>query len=192
MGLLHINALRRGQVIFGGRLPEHLHSLKEEGVIDDDVAHFENIVLGKPEVQARLREYSAKRVALDDFRAVETLSHADGSWVDIDEAKALQCQAKEAMQLLWAFYEAFRVATQEALEKVALLVVSTDMALNIYAKAAVPTLPAMRLMQRKKAMALMMEAVQRCPIETYVALASRRKTLVAVGDRGQELYPQQH
>ena len=53
------------------------------------------------------------------------------------------------MQRLWASHEAYRVAEAEALEKVALLVVTTDVALNIYGKAAISTLPAMRLTRRK-------------------------------------------
>ena len=31
--------------------------------------------------------------------------------------------------------------------------------------------------------------MQRCPIETFCALGSRHDTVVAVGDRGQEIYP---
>ena len=47
----------------------------------------------------------------------------------------------------------------------------------------------MRLMRLKKAIALSMDEMQRCPAETYVALASKVRTVVAVGDSGQELYP---
>ncbi|MFM7988885.1 MAG: hypothetical protein ACKPKO_57195, partial [Candidatus Fonsibacter sp.] len=49
--------------------------------------------------------------------------------------------------------------------------------------------PAMRLMRRKKTIALILDEIQRCPIETYVALASHNKAAVAVGDRGQDIYP---
>ncbi|MFM7979767.1 MAG: hypothetical protein ACKPKO_10665, partial [Candidatus Fonsibacter sp.] len=34
-----------------------------------------------------------------------------------------------------------------------------------------------------------MDEIQGCPIETYVAVASHNKTVVAVGDRGQYVYP---
>jgi hypothetical protein len=93
------------------------------------------------------------------------------------------------MQKLWAFHEAYGVAEAEALGKVALVLVTTDVALKIYGKAASGGSPAMRLMKQKKATALIMDEIQRCPAETYIALASRNTTVVAVGDRGQELYP---
>ncbi len=40
-----------------------------------------------------------------------------------------------------------------------------------------------------KPVAIIMDEVQRCPVETYVALGSQAPTVIAVGDRGQELYP---
>ncbi len=66
---------------------------------------------------------------------------------------------------------------------------TTGVALNMYGKAVSHGSPAMRLMKPKKAMACILNAIQRCPIETYVALARHNKTVVAVGDRGQEIYP---
>ncbi|MFM7986627.1 MAG: hypothetical protein ACKPKO_45660, partial [Candidatus Fonsibacter sp.] len=62
------------------------------------------------------------------------------------------------------------------------------MALNLHGKAASRGLPAMRLMKQKTAIALIMDEIQRCPAETYIALASKIRTMVVVGDRGQELY----
>ena len=46
------------------------------------------------------------------------------------------------------------------------LVVTTDVALKSYAKAAAPTSPAMRLTSIKKAAALLMDEIQWCPVET--------------------------
>ena len=47
----------------------------------------------------------------------------------------------------------------------------------------------MRLTTQKEAVALIMDENQKCPADTYNALASRSTTVVTVGDRGQELYP---
>ena len=44
-------------------------------------------------------------------------------------------------------------------------------------------------MRLKKTIALIMDEIQRCPAETDVAVTSKVRTAVAVGDRGQELYP---
>ena len=63
------------------------------------------------------------------------------------------------MQLLWAFHEVLWVAAQKALEQAALLVVTTDVALKIYGRAAVPTSPASRLMRLKQAAALLMDEI---------------------------------
>ena len=41
----------------------------------------------------------------------------------------------------------------------------------------------------KKSTALILDEMQRCPIETFCALGSQHDTVVAVGDRGQEIYP---
>ncbi|MFM7984406.1 MAG: hypothetical protein ACKPKO_34285, partial [Candidatus Fonsibacter sp.] len=45
------------------------------------------------------------------------------------------------------------------------------------------------LMKQKKANALILDEIQRCPIEAHAALASHIKTVVAVGDCWQEIYP---
>ena len=81
----------------------------------------------------------------------------------VEEAKALKRHAKGPMKLLWAFDEAFRVVAAQALEKVAYLVVTADVALKIFAKAATPSSPAMRLMGLKKVTALMKDEIQKVP-----------------------------
>ena len=70
-----------------------------------------------------------------------------------------------------------------------MLVVTPDVALKIFDRAAVPGLPAAKLMARKQSSALILDEMQRCPTETFCALGSRYETVVAVGDRGQEIYP---
>ena len=62
-------------------------------------------------------------------------------------------------------------------------------ALKIFGRAAAPGSPAAKLMTRKQSSALILDEMQRCPIETFCALGSRRDTVVAVGDRGQGIYP---
>jgi len=115
--------------------------------------------------------------------------HVDGSWITEVEAAQLKTHARAAMQALWAFHKAYGQAEAEALGKVAVVLVTTDVALKLCGKAANAGSPAARLMKKKQPAALIMDEMQRCPAETYLALASHHTTLVAVGDRGQELYP---
>ena len=73
-GFLNRLAWQLGQVIFGGRLPDRL---QEAGVLDDDQAHVNNIVLGKPEVNAQLTTYmdlrrNWKRAAVPSWRHMPT------------------------------------------------------------------------------------------------------------------------
>ena len=67
--------------------------------------------------------------------------------------------------------------------------VTTDVALKLLAKAATQTAPTAELLRQKRPIALIMDEVQRCPAETYVALANDYDTIVAVGDSSQVLYP---
>ena len=59
--LLRSQALAPEQVVFGGRL---LDRFLEAGVVDDDVAHFQKIVLATPETRRLLREYEAALAVL--------------------------------------------------------------------------------------------------------------------------------
>ena len=86
------------------------------------------------------------------------------------------------------FQGAYRAAEAEVFGKVALIIVTPGMALHLYGKAASHGFPATRLMQQKTAVALIMDETQRCPAETYIALAINIRTMVAVGDCGQDLY----
>ena len=67
--------------------------------------------------------------------------------------------------------------------------VTRDVALKIFGRAAAPGSPAAKLMTRKPSSSLILDEMQRCPIETFCALGSRLQTVVAVGGRGQEIYP---
>ena len=70
-----------------------------------------------------------------------------------------------------------------------MLLVTTDVALKIFGRAATPGSPAAKLLKQRHSSALILDDLQRCPIETFCALGSRRDTVVAVGGRGQDIYP---
>ena len=70
-----------------------------------------------------------------------------------------------------------------ALRRVAVLLVTTDVALKIFGRAATPGSPAARLLTQKQPTALVLDEMQRCPIETFCALGSRHDAVVAVGGR---------
>ena len=75
------------------------------------------------------------------------------------------------------------------MRRVAVLLVTGDVALKIFGRCATPGSPAARLMREKQSTALLLDEMQRCPVETFCALGSRHDTVVAVGDRGQEVPP---
>ena len=174
------------QVIFGGRLPDRL---LDAGVLDDDVSHFEKICLASDAVKDELRLCGEARALLEGRHAQIVEAHSDGSWITAAETSELKRLAKTALQTLWVFFQAYQSAVEAALQKVAVVLTTTDAALKIFAKSANSSSPAARVMKKKRPLAIIMDEMQRCPAETYVALASRHTTLVAVGDRGQELYP---
>ena len=184
--LLHHLILSPDHVIFGGRLPDRL---LEAGVLDDDVAHFEQIIPAQPEVNGPLDDYTLSRVALEAGHQAVLAAHADDSWVEVGEVVDLKLLAKTALEKLWAFHQAYADGEALAFAKIALVLVTTDVALKIFAGAAASGSPAARLLKKKKPLAVIMDEVQRCPVETYVALGSQTSTVIAVGDRGQELYP---
>ena len=97
--------------------------------------------------------------------------------------------AKHALEKLWSFHQAYAEAEEAALRRVAVVMVTMDVALKIFGRAAAPGSPAAKLMSRKQSSALILDETQRCPIETFCALGSRHDAVVAVGGRGQEIYP---
>ena len=186
-GLLHHMVLKPGQVIFGGLLPDRL---LDAGSLDDDVAHFEKVILSAPAVNWALDTSENCRLGLERLHEdIMQLHYADGLWITDVETAQFKTHARDAMRVLWAFHEAYDQEEAVALGKVAVALVTTDVALKLWGKAANPGSPAARLMKKKQPTALIMDEMQRCPAETYLALASNHTTLVAVGDRGQELYP---
>ena len=184
--LLHHHILMPDRVIFGGRLPDRL---LEAGVLDDDVAHMERIILAQLGVRAPLEEYELSRVALEARHQAVVDAHTADSWAETGEVVVLKLLAKTALDKLWAFHQAYADGEAAAFAKVAVVLVTTDVALKIFGKAAASGSPAARLLRKKRPVAIIMDEVQRCPVETYVALGSQAPTVIAVGDRGQELYP---
>ena len=101
----------------------------------------------------------------------------------------LKRDAKHALENFWPFHQAYSEAEAAALRRVAVLLATTDVALKLFGRAATPGSPAARLLKQRKSAALILDEAQRCPIETFCALGSRHDTVVAVGGRGQEIYP---
>ena len=95
--LLRNAALQLEQVIFCGRL---LDRLQEAGVLDDDQAHFRNMVLGKAEVQAQLSNYIAGRGPLEAHHATVLEAHATMTCVTLSETAEPNLLAKDALQQL--------------------------------------------------------------------------------------------
>ncbi|MFM7979707.1 MAG: hypothetical protein ACKPKO_10360 [Candidatus Fonsibacter sp.] len=60
-------------------------------------------------------------------------------------------------------FEVYQTAEAEAFGKLALVIVTTDVALHIYGKPASHGSPAMRLMKQKKASALILDKIQKVP-----------------------------
>ncbi|MFM7983342.1 MAG: hypothetical protein ACKPKO_28870, partial [Candidatus Fonsibacter sp.] len=69
--------------------------------------------------------------------------HADWFWITTEEVATLKHLAREAVQQLLIFFEVYQTAEAEAFRIVALVIVTTDVALNKYAKAASHGSPAM-------------------------------------------------
>ena len=101
----------------------------------------------------------------------------------------LKRHAKHALERLWSFHQAYSEAEEAAPRRVAVLVVTMDVAPKIFGRAAAAASPAAKLLRRQQSSALILDEMPRCPIETFCALGSRHDTVVAVGDRGQEIYP---
>ena len=185
--LLHNRVLLPTQVIFGGRLPDRF---LQAGVLDDDASHFQKIVLSMPVPSRLLQEYEAALAVLMARHEDSVRTHAvDASWVQVGEVVELKRHAKTALERLWQYHQAYAEAEETAFRRIAVLLVTTDVALKILGRMATPGSPAARLLRLKPSSALILDEMQRCPIETFCALASRHDTVVAVGDRGQEIYP---
>ena len=108
-------------------------------MVDDDVAHFQKIVLAAPEPRRLLRGYEAALAGLLARHEGYVRQHADGAWV-VGEVEALERAAKNALESLWSFHQACSEAEAAALRRVAVLLATTDVALKIFGRAATPCL----------------------------------------------------
>ena len=98
----------------------------------------------------------------------------DGSGrLQVGDVVELKRHAQHALEKLWSFHQAFSEAEEAALRRVAVLLVTTGVALKIFGRAAAPGSPAAKLMRRKQSSALILDEMQRCPIETFCAWGSR-------------------
>ena len=144
---LHNDVLQPKQVIFGGRLPDRF---LEAGVVDDDAAHFQKIVLSMPEPTRLLLKYETALAALMARHEDSVRTHAvDASWAQVGEVVELKRHAKNALAKLWSFHQAYSEAEEAAFRQIAELLVTTDVALKIFGRAATPGSPAARLMKKK-------------------------------------------
>ena len=144
-----------------------------------------------PEPSRLLPVYEAARAALMARHEAIAPTHAvDNTCAQEDEVVALKRDAKDVLEKKrWSFHPAHSEAAAAALHRVAVLLLTTDVALKIFGRAATPGSPAARLMRENQPTALLLGEMQRCPVEAFCALGSRHDTVVAVGDRGQDIYP---
>jgi hypothetical protein len=76
-------------------------------------------------------------------------THAvDASWAQVGEVVVLKREAKNALAKLWSFHSAYLEAEEAAFRQVAVLLVTTDVALKIFGRASTPGSPAARLMKK--------------------------------------------
>ena len=122
----------------------------EAGVFDDDAAHFENIVLAMPAPSRLVPVYEAARAALAARHEDTAQTRAvDNTWAQEDEAVALKRDAKDVLEKLWSFHQAHSEAAAAPLRRVAGLLVTVDVALKIFGRAATPGSPAARLVKKR-------------------------------------------
>ena len=119
-------------------------------MFDDDAAHFQNIVLSMPEPSRLLLAYEIALAALMAWHEESIRTHAvDASWAQVGEVVVLKREAKNALAKLWSFHLAYLEAEEVAFRQVAVLLVTTDVALKIFGRASTPGSPAARLMNKK-------------------------------------------
>ena len=143
---MHNQVLQPRQGIFGGRLPVRYLAA---GVLDDYSAHFQNILFSMPEPSRLLLAYDMAKTALMAWREEEKRTHAvDASWAQVGEVAELKRHAKNALAKLWSFHLAYFEAEEAAFRQVAVLLVTTDVALKIFGRASTPGSPTARLMKK--------------------------------------------
>ena len=167
-------------------------------MLDDDQQHFEKQILKLPEVREakeradKLREDAdAGHTVYQDFHFV-VYANPNAEATAIQNAHSnvprLKEECKAALLALWEFFAAFARGADTAIEKVAVLLTTTDVALKLYAGLANAFMPAARLLKKQQAHALLMDEVQRVPVETFLALAMHVPTVCAFGDKSQKCH----
>jgi hypothetical protein len=92
--------------------------------------------------------YEEERAALMALHEGIVKRHAARkTWLQQGEALALKRTAKGALGTLWSFHQAHSLAAAAALRRVAVLLVTGDVALKIFGRCATPGSPAARLLR---------------------------------------------
>ena len=104
-----------------------------------------------PGLSEHLREHDiARATVLARHAGIMDTRAADASRVREEEVVELKQLAKPALAKLWVFHQAYSAAEEAALRQVALLLVTSDVALKIFGRAATPGSPAVKLLRHKK------------------------------------------
>jgi hypothetical protein len=69
-------------------------------------------------------------------------------WITAEETTGLKHGARRALQELRIFHTEYGIAEAEVLGKVAVMLVTTDVALKLYGRSGTPGSPAARLLQK--------------------------------------------
>ena len=85
----------------------------------------------------------------------------NGSGTSAAEAEALKAYAKDALHNLWNVHVEYDRVETETLARVAVVLVTTDVALKLCGRAATPRSPTAR-----QPASLIIDEMQRCPAET--------------------------
>ena len=104
----------------------------------------------------------------------------------LDDKVKVSCN--EALSALWAYFEAYAQGADVAIQNIAVLLTTTDVALKLFGGLASKSMPAARVAKAQRAHALLMDEVQRVPLETFLALALQVPTVCAFGDRSQKCH----
>ena len=107
--------------------------------------------MAMPEPSRLLPVHKAARAALMARHEDIAQTHAaDNAWAQEDEAVALKLDAAGALGKRWPFHQARSLAAAAALRRVAVLLVTVDVALKIFGRSATPGSPAARLLRESR------------------------------------------
>ena len=186
--LLDNKVLEPKDVLFAGKLPDWLI---KAGVTDNDEAHFEKQVMKLGPVEKANREANnAKSRAEGVYHTFLKVEYAGRPFI-FEQAlhlqKPLKRTAVAALRELWDYFGVFANGADEVLSKVSVLLTTTDAALKLYAGLASPNSPAARLLKQQHVEAILLDEIQRVPVETFLGLAMQTPTLCAFGDKAQKV-----